>query len=374
MSTMFIRLSNKYISNLELSRPIVDNRQKTQSMFSTVAISGIPKPQIYDGWFLSGSLKQSDEDCGKWLRLGCLNSHNDNLLQMDHGMLKRNVFVKPFKRMCNRLGCAVCFIKSGIKKSLEIKKRLDLYTKYYGNNYPIHVIVSPRPNTSLDYLTMRKLVNKRLKTLGLRGWVLIPHPFRVCREYETVQKNEGLVSFNGANQEPVSMSNPPLSNRGFDKLGFHFHAVGYGWIDGKKQAKLFDDEKEEKLFVLNTKNKNRNVRKTIQYLLSHCGVRDDRKYHSITYNGSLGYSNRCLSKSRWSYGLDGKLHKDGYEKKEDKINKNECPICKEPLRMLEYVGTDRPPDIEDSYFDESDKWKYSKEPIRNSTLWFQHLL
>ena len=150
MSTMFIRLSNKYISNLELSRPIVDNRQKTQSMFSTVAISGIPKPQIYDGWFLSGSLKQSDEDCGKWLRLGCLNSHNDNLLQMDHGMLKRNVFVKPFKRMCNRLGCAVCFIKSGIKKSLEIKKRLDLYTKYYGNNYPIHVIVSPRPNTTLD--------------------------------------------------------------------------------------------------------------------------------------------------------------------------------------------------------------------------------
>ena len=110
-------------------------------------------------------------------------------------------------------------------------------------------------------------------------------------------------------------------------------------------------------------------------MLSHCGVHD--KVHSITYNGSLSYSNRSLSKSRYSYGLDGKLHKDGYEKKEDVVNGNECPICKEKLRMLDYVGTDRPPDIEDSYFDKSDKWKYAKpepERIINSIQWIRHLL
>jgi hypothetical protein len=167
------------------------------------------------------------------------------------------------------------------------------------------------------------------------------------------------------------MNNPPVSNRGFDKLGFHFHAVGFGSIDGKKQAKLFNDEKEEKIFVKALENKNRNVKKTISYLLSHCGVHD--KVHSITYNGSLSYSNRSLAKSRYSYGLDGKLHRDDYKKKEDMINLNECPICKEPLRMLEYVGTDRPPDLDESYFDKSSNWKYEKEIIRNSNQWIRHL-
>lgn len=401
---MSSRLSNINITNLELSSPIVEIRPKTKSMFSTIAKSGTSKPQIYDGWILSGFKKQTDKDCGKWLRLGCLNSHDDNLLSYNLSLTNRNVFVKTFQRMCNMLGCTVCYVKSGVKRAIEITKRLDLYQNYYGKKTVRHVIVSPSPNTSLDYLTMRKLVNRRLKTLGFIGWVLIPHPFRVCRDSETVQKNElekGILSLepkdenieenrhdledenilnnpgptlsikNGASQEHVFIEHPPVSNRGFDKLGFHFHAVGFGSIDGKKQAKLFNDEKEEKIFVKALENKNRNVKKTISYLLSHCGVHD--KVHSITYNGSLGYSNRSLAKSRYSYGLDGKLHMDDYKKKEDMINLNDCPICKEKLRMLEYVGTDRPPDIDESYLDKSSNWKYEKEIIRNSNQWIRHL-
>ena len=403
---MSSQLSNINIPNLELSSPIVDIRPKTKSMFSTIAKSGIAKPSIYDGWVLSGFKKQSDKNCGKWLRLGCLSPHNDNLLGYDQGMKKRNVYVKPFKRMCNQLGCTVCYIPSGVKHAYEINKRFDLYQEYYGKKTVRHVMVSPKPDTSLDYLTMRKLVNKRLRTLGFIGWVLVPHPFRVCRDttvstvqnkelekaFSTVDKNGkfllqnrhdleqkrdpknpgGFLSIkNGASHEPVFIEHPTVSNRGFDKLGFHFHAVGFGSIDGKKQAKLFSDEKEEKLYVKAFENKNRNVKKTLFYLLNHCGVND--KVHSITYNGSLSYSNRSLAKSRYSYGLDGKLHRDDYKKKEDKINHNECPICKEKLRMLEYVGADRPPDIDESYFDKSSNWKYEKEITRNSNLWIKHL-
>ena len=403
---MTTRLSNKYIPNLELISPIEKIRPETKSMFSTIAKSGLHKPPIYDGWILAGFKKQSDKNCGEWLRLGCLNSHNDNLLKMDHSLKKRNVFVKPFKRMCNQLGCTKCFIPSGVKHSYEIMKRFDLYQNYYGKKTVRHVIVSPSPNTSLDYLTMRKLANERLRSLGFIGWILIPHPFRVCRDstVSTVQKNElekGILTLepkyenrssyrhdlersrdlnnpgptlsikNGASQEHVFIEHPTVSNRGFDKLGFHFHVVGFGSIDGKKQAKLFNDEKEEKMFVKALENKNRNVKKTLSYLLSHCGVHD--KVHSITYNGSLSYSNRSLSKSRYSYGLDGKLHIDDYKKKEDMINLNDCPICKEKLRMLEYVGTDRPPDLDESYFDKSSNWKYEKEIIRNSNQWIRHL-
>ena len=131
---MTTRLSNKYIPNLELISPIEKIRPETIRMFSTIAKSGIHIPPIYDGWVLAGSQKQTDEMCGKWFRLGCMNSHDDNLLSYNLGLTKRNVFVKPFKRMCNKLGCAVCFIKSGVRRSFEIKKRFVLYEKYDGVN------------------------------------------------------------------------------------------------------------------------------------------------------------------------------------------------------------------------------------------------
>ena len=400
---MSSRLSNKYITNLELSAPIVDNRPETQSILSSIAKSRRPKPAIYDGWVLAGSLEQTDEMCGKWFRLGCLNSHDDNLLKYQTVLKKRNGFVKPFKRMCGKLGCRVCFMPTGAKRSFEIKKRFDLHDKYYGSNYPIHVIVSPLANTSLDYTTMRKLVNKRLKNVGMKSWILIPHHFRTCREtkIKTVQNKElengflkslqnsqqvlqnrhdledknikakpgeFIIIKSGASQEHVSISNPSVSNRGFDKLGIHFHAVGYGFIDGKKQAKLFRDS-EEKIIVRNTKNKNRNIRKTISYLLSHCSTHETNKFHSITYNGYLSYTNRCLSKTRWSYGLDGKLYKDGFEESEEN-NLMNCPICGEKLRMIEYVGIDRPPDIKDSYLDNSNNWQYVKKKYNFASIYY----
>ena len=90
---------------------------------------------------------------------------------------------------------------------------------------------------------MRKEVNKRLKELGFVAWVLIPHHFRVCRYSITVSKDTHLVSSNGVKQEPVLINNPPVSNRGFDKLGIHFHAVGFGWIDGKNRVEYFISQK-----------------------------------------------------------------------------------------------------------------------------------
>ena len=73
---MSSRLSNKYITNLELKRPIVDDRPKALRMFSTIAKSGTPKLSIYDGWVLSGDKKQTDKNCGEWMNLACLKSHS----------------------------------------------------------------------------------------------------------------------------------------------------------------------------------------------------------------------------------------------------------------------------------------------------------
>ena len=56
-------------------------------------------------------------------------------------------------------------------------------------------------------------------------------------------------------------------------------------------------------------------------------------------------------------------------------NINECPICHEKLRVLDYVGIDRPPIMNEPYYDKSDKWKYlaKREPVRNSNRWIEHL-
>ena len=76
------QLSNINIPKLELSVPIVDNTPRTQVILSTIAKSGIgPKPIIYEGWVLAGSQERTDENCGKWFTLGCLNPHDDNLLK-----------------------------------------------------------------------------------------------------------------------------------------------------------------------------------------------------------------------------------------------------------------------------------------------------
>ena len=56
------------------------------------------------------------------------------------------------------------------------------------------------------------------------------------------------------------------------------------------------------------------------------------------------------------------------------INLNECPICKEKLKRVEYVGIDRPPDIDEPYLDKISNWKYVKdESFRNSNRWIEHL-
>ena len=408
---MSIRLSNKYIPTLEISSPIEDDRRIAQSILSLYAESVRPKPLIYDGWKVAGSDEPTDEDCGKFIYLGCLNRHVEsttllidknneviekfkknkyyNLLNLDKNLKKRSAYIRPFKRNCDKLRCSTCGFKTGVKRSFKIEKRLNLYSKLFGNNYPSHVIVSPLADTSLDYLTMRKLANKRLKTLGFRAWVLITHPFRNCNDYKTVSNdglldtNDGVVSddklsrtdMDKSNQEHVSIEHPTVSSRGYNKLGFHFHAVGFGWIDGKKQAKLFHDEKEEKMIVKKLPNVKRNIRKTVIYLLSHCGVH--KKYHSITYNGKLSYSERSLSSDKWIRCLDGKLYKVGSHDipEEEQNNINECPICHEKLRVLDYVGIDRPPIMNEPYYDKSDKWKYivKREPFKNSSLWIAHL-
>ena len=107
---MYSRLSNINITNLELSAPIVDYSPETQVILSTIAKSGKPKPLIYDGWVLAGSQERTDENCGKWFTLGCLNPHDDNLLKYQKPLKKRSAFIKSFKRNCNELGLSLIHI------------------------------------------------------------------------------------------------------------------------------------------------------------------------------------------------------------------------------------------------------------------------
>jgi hypothetical protein len=114
----------------------------------------------------------------------------------------------------------------------------------------------------------------------------------------------------------------------YDKLGLHFHCVGYSHrarVRGSEVARQF---KKYNFAIVKNKGERRSVQKTVSYLLSHSTLH--KEYHSITWFGKLTYSKLSTPEITLK------------EMKEfEKIKC--CPICKERLDKLDYVGMDRPP-------------------------------
>ena len=42
------------------------------------------------------------------------------------------------------------------------------------------------------------------------------------------------------------------------------------------------------------------------------------------------------------------------------------------LKQVEYVGIDRPPDVEDSYLDKSNNWKYAKKKYNPASIYYNN--
>jgi len=297
-----------------------DNKHSTSALTeSSLNLSQFAKQKQYEGWELAGSsrpyfidfafLKRNgyhhpDDDkshCGKWVIYGCIDvsNHYNNLLTNN----TNPVFLKPTMYNCHRLRCSECYAREAYFASVRIARRIKYFkqTSEYFNSRSIlketHVIVSPRVEIQDSYISIRSKVVKLLQDVGVVGGVLIVHHYR-CED------------------------------RKYDKDGLHFHCVGYSHrarVRGSEVARQF---KKYNFAIVKNKGERRSVQKTVSYLLSHSTLHKD--YHSITWFGKLTYSKLSTP------GVTVKEMKE-YEKQKC------CPICKERLDKLDYVGMDRPP-------------------------------
>ena len=326
-----------------------DNKHSTSALTeSSLNLSQFAKQKQYEGWELAGSSRpyfidkkfkeefgytNPDDDkshCGKWVVYGCINvsKHKNNLLTDN----PNPVFFKPNQFNCHRLRCSECYAREAYFGSVRIARRIKYFkqTSEYFNSRSIlketHIIVSPRVEIQDSYISIRSKVVKLLLDVGVIGGVLIVHHFR-CEDKK------------------------------YDKLGLHFHCVGYSHrarVRGSEVARQF---KKYNFAIVKNKGERRSVQKTISYLLSHSTVH--KKYHSITWFGKLTYSKLSTPEITIE------------EMKEfEKIKC--CPICKERLDKLDYVGIDRPP-TELGYGKASDwiivqKAKKKRKPHQNYKL------
>ena len=225
---------------------------------------------------------ESHSNCGLVFAVGCLNAVEHKGITLDGVDFTGRAAVKFVKNSCKRPICPKCWSVWANRECDNAVHRLNTYVLKKRNGQlvkPIHVIVSlPKADYGLTLPIMRKKTYRALKKVGLFGGMLIYHPRR---------KANGAWYYSP-----------------------HFHVVGYGWIRDVRRNYVHSG------YVVKNVGIRKNLRGTIYYQLSHCGVSE--KFHTVTWFGALAYS---------------KLHVVKIVEKP-----NVCPICGQKLRRLVWIG------------------------------------
>lgn len=107
----------------------------------------------------------------------------------------------------------------------------------------------------LKHREMQKKVSKVMHDVGVIGAVVVFHPFRF-------RKDDGMMPYPSP----------------------HFHIIGFGWIEHVRETFERHGVVFKKISTLRDKSDYFN---TMKYVLSHCGVRNQK--HSAVWTGALSY-------------------------------------------------------------------------------------
>ncbi len=274
----------------------------------------------YSGFELCGT-GSSKSDCQEFKVLGCVQEHKQTKI---NSKLINPIYAKGFRRNCLRMECPKCNdreIDNG--KSMDVarsraKKINKRFRQYQFKNPQMkkhwsvkHFLVSPRRQEGYaneDYKEMRKRAYELVKSIDIRGGVMIFHPFR--------RREQG---------KRYSLDNIRVSP--------HFHVIGYGNVKGLDTKKVY----YESGWLIKNFGK-RNITKTAYYLLSHCGVDKTQRKKSIVWFGDLSYRKLAINK-KYIYhaymGLDGKKTFKYIQVKQEEVKDGSlCPLCSSPLMIM----------------------------------------
>jgi len=166
-----------------------------------------------------------------------------------------------------------------------------------------------------DYPEARRVAYKLLKKAGVRGGLLIPHPWRLkCASCGgeiignwSVDKETGKFVL----KDRHCVNCLSTAYEWID--GPHFHVVGYGWIEHTKEIE------QDTGYIIDNIGVCNNVGGTIWYQLTHCGIQTGRQ--TVTYFGL------CALNKYKSPKLPKEL--------------NLCPRCGAIMTVVE--ASDKPP-------------------------------
>ena len=237
-------------------------------------------------------------DCGDYFTVGCLNGEAHNGSNLDGVDMTSNGYFEHHRKTCHRALCPICWESWANREKDKASRRLSRFVLKGRDLKPIHLTVSvPRRLYGATLSELRKQAYLSLKSVHCLGGMVIYHSKRK------------------------------------DKVGWyfspHFHIIGYGWIVDVRKNYFASG------FIVKNIGIRKTVEGTIWYQLSHCGI--SSHHHTVTWFGALSYNKLKVPKE---------LRKKRF-----------CPICKEPLFRMMYVGRGDPPagDLP-SFFDSCDNW------------------
>jgi len=265
-----------------------------QSTYTTKSKKGVVVKQIL--WRLPNTLRKR-ESCNTFKYLGCKN----------HGS---NMWLVVRRLSCFRAVCEACGLTKWLpRESNRIVARIEKYFKIpeYSHRKPIHIIVSPPwKDKFLDYGVLKLRCRELMSRAGIDG---------------------GVVFFHHA-------GSPTRKTGGKWVVRPHFHIIADGWVTDPRKIVALDG------WVIKNKGIRKSLFATVFYLLSHTSVCDSR-VSSVWWFGSMGY--------RAKYA--------GLLKVIDVETETKCSLCNDPLVVVKFVATDRPPPL------------YEGEGYVNSSEW-----
>lgn len=252
------------------------------------------------GWGLP-SMGIPYHTCGQVRPVGCLNTQaHVYSIGSSSGKFGR---VKNVKMKCRRFQCPICSRDRMIEETEYCVKRIDAGNRGNLNGFrkekAIHVTISPPSDlyyldNDNDFAKLRRRANYWLKKAGMRGYMIIYHPYRQNKEKEWL--------------------NTPYYLKW--RYSPHFHVIGYGWVNWVNHKKGIDLNKQSGGWVVVNHRVRKSIGATVYYQLSHCGVKDNRK--TVSWVGLLSWKKLYYPKP--------------------KNPSSNCPVCGNRWLPVKYVG------------------------------------
>jgi len=200
-----------------------------------------------------------------------------------------------------------------------------------------HIIASippelwPKIATGKELKKLKKELRRFLKNKGVKGGVMILHPYRIRDElkkilYDFIPKNDKGLGEYGLWKLLIQH----IANwQDFIYFSPHFHIVGiYNWLENAKKGEPFVFKR------LGDFSSPDDFIRCYMYQVSHAGISKNDKSHNINWFGELSTGNWSIGKAtektqKYVYYLTRK-HLNKFSEVDGETYK-ECPICKGEL-------------------------------------------